>query len=107
MATERRLHAARNPETGRRWKSVYTPDVLAVGEGPSSWSDFFTQQHRWSRGTDETILRQFRRSFWRLSWPGKAALRMLLAYYPSTAISWVLGALNLPPSCWWRGRSWR
>ena len=30
---------------------VYTPDVLAVGEGPASWTDFFSQQTRWSRGT--------------------------------------------------------
>ena len=43
-------HAARNPETGARWKSVYTPDVLAVGEGPTTWRDFFTQQHRWACG---------------------------------------------------------
>ena len=45
-------HAARNPETGARWKSVYTPDVLAVGEGPTTWRDFFTQQHRWACGAD-------------------------------------------------------
>jgi cellulose synthase/poly-beta-1,6-N-acetylglucosamine synthase-like glycosyltransferase len=88
-------HAARNPETGARWKSVYTPDVLAVGEGPTTWRDFFTQQHRWACGADYTILQQFRRSFWRLSLAGKAHYVMLLAYYPSAAISWVLGALNL------------
>ena len=88
-------HAARNPETGARWKSVYTPDVLAVGEGPTTWRDFFTQQHRWACGADYTILQQFRRSFRRLSWAGKAHYVMLLAYYPSAAISWVLGALNL------------
>ena len=88
-------HAARNPETGARWKSVYTPDVLAVGEGPTTWRDFFTQQHRWACGADYTILQQFRRSFRRLSLAGKAHYVMLLAYYPSAAISWVLGALNL------------
>ncbi|MCA0144327.1 glycosyltransferase family 2 protein [Blastococcus sp. LR1] len=88
-------HANRNPETGARWKSVYTPDVLAVGEGPTTWRDFFTQQHRWACGADHTILRQFRRSFWKLSLAGKAHYVTLLAYYPSAAISWVLGALNL------------
>ncbi len=88
-------HASRNPETGARWKSVYTPDVLAVGEGPTTWRDFFTQQHRWACGADYTILQQFRRSFWRLSAAGKAHYVMLLAYYPSAAVSWVLGALNL------------
>jgi cellulose synthase/poly-beta-1,6-N-acetylglucosamine synthase-like glycosyltransferase len=88
-------HAARNAATGARWRSVYTPDVLAVGEGPSTWRDFFTQQHRWACGADQTILRQFRRSFPGLSWAGRAHYVMLLAYYPSAAISWVLGALNL------------
>jgi cellulose synthase/poly-beta-1,6-N-acetylglucosamine synthase-like glycosyltransferase len=88
-------HAAHNPETGARWKSVYTPDVLAVGEGPATWRDFFTQQHRWACGADQTILRHFRRSFRKLSWAGRAHYTMLLAYYPSSAVSWVLGALNL------------
>ncbi|PWW21100.1 cellulose synthase/poly-beta-1,6-N-acetylglucosamine synthase-like glycosyltransferase [Geodermatophilus normandii] len=88
-------HASRNPETGARWKSVYTPDVLAVGEGPATWRDFFSQQHRWACGADQTILRHFRRSFGKLSWAGKAHYTMLLAYYPSAAVSWVLGGLNL------------
>ena len=88
-------HSSRNPDTGARWKSVYTPDVLAVGEGPVTWRDFFSQQHRWACGADQTILRQFRTSFPRLSWAGRAHYVMLLAYYPSAAISWVLGALNL------------
>ena len=69
-------HASRNPETGARWKSVYTPDVLAVGEGPATWRDFFTQQHRWACGADQTILRHFRRSFRRLSWAGGSRTSM-------------------------------
>jgi len=88
-------HASRNPATGARWKSVYTPDVLAVGEGPVTWRDYFNQQYRWACGADQTILRQFRRGFWRLSLAGKVHYAMLLAYYPSAALSWVLGALNL------------
>jgi hypothetical protein len=88
-------HSSHNPETGARWKSVYTPDVLAVGEGPGTWRDFFSQQHRWACGADQTILRQFRQYFGRLSWSGKVHYTMLLAYYPSAAVSWVLGALNL------------
>ena len=50
MATGFEIHRHRNPATGRKWRSVYTPDVLAVGEGPAAWTDFFTQQLRWSRG---------------------------------------------------------
>ncbi|WP_343237941.1 glycosyltransferase [Streptomyces sp. SID2999] len=33
MATGFEMHRATNPATGRKWRSVYTPDVLAVGEG--------------------------------------------------------------------------
>ena len=47
-----------NGSTGVRWRSVYTPDVIAVGEGPESFTDYFSQQARWSRGTDQLALRR-------------------------------------------------
>ncbi|HET9379620.1 MAG TPA: cellulose synthase catalytic subunit, partial [Streptomyces sp.] len=70
MATGFEIHRHKNPATGRKWRSVYTPDVLAVGEGPSAWTDFFTQQMRWSRGTYETILTQYWKGWYSLP-PGK------------------------------------
>ncbi|MDB1087656.1 cellulose synthase catalytic subunit [Streptomyces sp. ACA25] len=94
MATGFELHRTRNPLTGRAWRSVYTPDVLAVGEGPSSWTDFFTQQLRWSRGTYETILRQYGRGRRRHS-PGKLlSYSLMLAFYPMAALTWMLGVLG-------------
>ena len=54
LATSLSFHSTKDPRTGRNWRSVYTPDVLAVGEGPSNFTDFFTQQHRWSRGRSRT-----------------------------------------------------
>lgn len=33
-----------------KWKSVYVPKILAVGEGPSTWGSYFSQQMRWSYG---------------------------------------------------------
>ncbi|MCZ9338797.1 glycosyl transferase, partial [Streptomyces sp. TRM76130] len=66
MATGFEIHRHRNPATGRKWRSVYTPDVLAVGEGPNAWTDFFTQQMRWSRGTYETILKQYWKGWYSL-----------------------------------------
>jgi cellulose synthase/poly-beta-1,6-N-acetylglucosamine synthase-like glycosyltransferase len=33
-----------------RWKSVYVPEVLAVGEGPKTWNAYFSQQMRWAYG---------------------------------------------------------
>jgi len=94
-ATSINWHATTNPETGTVYKSVYTPDVLAVGEGPSSWSDYFIQQGRWARGTDEVILRKY--------WTGARGLPLvrrlhyglLMSYYPSAALSWVLGCANM------------
>jgi cellulose synthase/poly-beta-1,6-N-acetylglucosamine synthase-like glycosyltransferase len=94
MATSLVLHTAKNPESGRRWRSVYTPDVLAVGEGPSSWTDYFTQQHRWSRGTDEVVVRQFGRLVRRLGFGRSIHYGLLMSYYPLTALAWLLGAAN-------------
>ncbi|GAA3075995.1 hypothetical protein GCM10020000_71690 [Streptomyces olivoverticillatus] len=94
MATGLEIHRRRNPATGCRWRSVYTPDVLAVGEGPSTWTDFFSQQLRWSRGTYETLLRQFWRAVWALP-PGRVLnYALMTAYYPMAALNWVLGALT-------------
>jgi len=94
-ATSLEWHASRNPATGAPWRSVYTADVLAVGEGPSSWADYFTQQQRWAQGTDEVLLRTFPRLARRL--PRKRLLHyvLLMSYYPSAALSWVLGMFNI------------
>ncbi|MET7637730.1 glycosyltransferase family 2 protein [Streptomyces sp. NPDC005438] len=94
MATGFEMHRARNPETGRKWRSVYTPDVLAVGEGPNAWTDFFTQQLRWSRGTYETILKQFWKAPFTLP-PGKLFnYTLMVIFYPISALNWILAALS-------------
>ncbi|MFE2308638.1 glycosyltransferase family 2 protein [Streptomyces sp. NPDC059411] len=100
MATGFELHRRRNPVTGRFWRSVYTPDVLAVGEGPISWTDFFTQQLRWSRGTYETLLRQYWRGCFRMP-PGRwLNYTLMLVYYPMTAVNWMLGVLSCVLFLW-------
>ncbi|MFQ3560082.1 glycosyltransferase [Streptomyces gramineus] len=94
MATGFEIHRTRNPRTGRKWRSVYTPDVLAVGEGPSAWTDFFTQQLRWSRGTYETILKQYGKGLFTLS-PGRLFnYTMMIIFYPMSALNWILAALS-------------
>ena len=94
IATGLAIHTARNPRTGRRWCSVYTPDVIAVGEGPTTFTDYFTQQYRWSRGTYDLLLTRFWRRAHRLS-PRRFVHYMLLtSYYPTTAIAFVLGVFN-------------
>ncbi|MEV5259027.1 glycosyltransferase family 2 protein [Streptomyces anulatus] len=94
MATGFEIHRHRNPATGKKWRSVYTPDVLAVGEGPTAWTDFFTQQLRWSRGTYETIIGQFWKGFGTMP-PGKLFnYTMMIIFYPMSALNWILAALS-------------
>ncbi|WP_418959194.1 glycosyltransferase family 2 protein [Streptomyces tritici] len=100
MATGFELHRRKNPRTGRYWRSVYTPDVLAVGEGPASWTDFFSQQLRWSRGTYETLLKQYWKAPFRVP-PGRLLnYSLMLVYYPMTAVNWFLGILSCVLFLW-------
>ena len=94
MATSLIFHTTRNPETSKRWTSVYTPDVVSVGEGPASFTDYFSQQDRWSRGTDEVLVRRFWRTAHRLGPRAMLHYLLLTAYYPTAAIAWILGAVN-------------
>ena len=113
MATGLAIHSRRNPETGVRWRSVYTPDVVAVGEGPSSWADYFGQQLRWSRGTFELLRGPFWRRLHRLGGARPLHYLLISAFYPSMALGWVLGMINatlyltlgasgiiVPPTVW-------
>lgn len=54
LATGVRFHAA-------RWRSVYVPEPLAVGEGPTTFATFFAQQYRWATGCISVF---FRNSPW-------------------------------------------
>lgn len=94
MATGLAIHTRRNPDTGNIWKSVYTPDVLAIGEGPDFWGPYFTQQWRWAAGTFDT----WRRVVWRIWFKlhPKAMLHyfLMLTYYPMTALTWLLGTIS-------------
>jgi len=86
------LHAF-NSATGKRWKGIYTPDVLSIGEGPRSWTDYFNQQYRWSYGIWDTILHHS------LPFLRTMPLRRALSYiclelfYPSIGIMWLLGSV--------------
>lgn len=91
LLTGMKIHSSRNPLTGKYWKSVYTPDVLAIGEGPSSWTDFFTQQLRWARGADETLLKHFARMFVRLPWGARLHYGLIIWCYPAAALTWTVG----------------
>jgi len=91
LATSARIHATRNPQTGRKWRSVYTPDLTAVGEGPTSWTQFFGQQTRWSAGTYDALKRQYMHIVFRLPAGAMLHYSLMLTYYPSVAIGWIMG----------------
>ena len=40
-----------------KWKSVYVPEVLLVGEGPTTWTSYFGQQMRWAYGCMDIVFR--------------------------------------------------
>ncbi|MGY1802274.1 glycosyltransferase family 2 protein [Blastococcus sp. SYSU D00922] len=88
------VYASVNEETGRNWKGVYTPDIVAVGEGPATYSDFFSQQKRWAYGIWQ-IIRQH--SPWVLPEMRTRQQRWsfvaLQTHYPTTALTWVGGVL--------------
>ncbi len=70
------------------------------GEGPASWTDFFTQQLRWSRGTYETLLKQYWKAPFRMP-PGRLLnYSLMLVYYPMTAVNWFLGILSCSLYLW-------
>jgi cellulose synthase/poly-beta-1,6-N-acetylglucosamine synthase-like glycosyltransferase len=92
MATSFKIHATTSP-TGRAWRSVYTPDLVAVGEGPSSWTDFFSQQTRWSAGTYDFLMRRAWREAFKLRPGAMLHYGLMLTYYPSVAIGWIMGIL--------------
>nr|AIS85269.1 glycosyl transferase family 2 [Verrucosispora sp. MS100047] len=89
--TSIRIHAAVNPQTGNQWKGVYTPDVVAIGEGPTSWADYFNQQKRWAAGICEILVRPELRAPRELRSRRRWHYRLLQFYYPSVAVSLLLG----------------
>jgi cellulose synthase/poly-beta-1,6-N-acetylglucosamine synthase-like glycosyltransferase len=91
--TSIRIHAATNPDTGNQWKGVYTPDVVALGEGPTSWADYFNQQKRWAAGICEILVRPELRAPRELGARRRWQYRLLQFYYPSVAVSLLLGNL--------------
>jgi cellulose synthase (UDP-forming) len=85
------IYTAVNPITGSTWKGVYTPDILAVGEGPATYSDFFSQQKRWAYGIWEIARRHSPTIFRQLPIRQRLSFFAIQSHYPTTALSWVSG----------------
>jgi len=55
-------HVVEDHLTGMRiyrnqWKSVFVPEPLLIGEGPATWSAYFSQQMRWAYGLIDILFR--------------------------------------------------
>lgn len=91
--TSMRVQGTMNPATGLRWKGVYTPDVLAIGEAPASWADYFNQQKRWSYGIWEILLKGRLRVGIRLTARQRMMYGLVQFYYPSVGAAVLLGSI--------------
>lgn len=90
--TSMAISGAQNPATGKVWKGVYTPDLLAVGEGPTSYTDYFNQQKRWAYGIWEIASKHTRKAMKKMTKRQALTFGMLQFFYPSLAIAWILGS---------------
>lgn len=86
--TSMAMYCSRNA-SGNYWKGVYTPDILAVGEGPTSFTDYFNQQKRWAYGIMEIVTKHSPRMFGGMKKTQKLSFAMLQFFYPSVAASWL------------------
>jgi len=87
LLTGMRLHAS-------GWQSRYVPQPLAVGEGPSTWSAYFTQQTRWAFGCMD-ILRGHSPALFRAMQRRQAALYCALQQHYFTGLAAALGVVLL------------
>ncbi len=88
------IFGARNGDTGNNWKGVYTPDIVAVGEGPASFTDYFNQQKRWAYGIWEILMKSTGRAVRSMSKMQALAFLMLQFFYPSVAVAWVMSSVT-------------
>lgn len=78
---------------GKKWKGVYTPDILAVGEGPTSFTDYFNQQKRWAYGIWDIARTSTYKQAKGMKKPQALSFLMLQFFYPSVAIAWFLSSI--------------
>ncbi|MHA2788813.1 glycosyltransferase family 2 protein [Corynebacterium sp. S7] len=90
--TSMALFSTKN-EAGELWKGVYTPDILSVGEGPTTFSDYFSQQQRWAYGIWDIAIAHSPRTLRKMPKNQAGMFVMLQSFYPSVALTWVLSII--------------
>jgi len=74
----------------KKWRSVYIPETLAIGEGPSTWKAYFNQQMRWAFGCMDVYLRHSAKLLPTMR-PNNAFRYFLLQQHYFSGIAMVLG----------------
>ena len=64
-----------------KWKSVYVAEVLATGEGPSTWGGYFSQQMRWAYGLIHILLTESPKLFRKMNLKHALNYFFLQQYY--------------------------
>jgi hypothetical protein len=80
-----------NAATGRRWKGVYTEEIISYGEGPSRWSSYLSQQLRWAYGLDNIVQHNSARLLWRMRPKQAFGFTLIQSYYGSVAVILLTG----------------
>lgn len=88
-------------KNGQPLKGVYTPDILAVGEGPTSYTDYFNQQKRWAYGIWEIMLKSTPTMLRKMKLRQSLSFMMLQFFYPSVAVAWILSSLTALLLCFY------
>ncbi len=63
------------------WKGVYLSEVVAIGEGPGNWVEYFNQQMRWAYGIFEVLFRHSPKLLPKMSWPKRFNYVAAQTYY--------------------------
>lgn len=80
-----------NPATGHRWKGVYTESIISLGEGPTRWSSYLSQQLRWAYGLISIVLANTPRLLPRMRPRQALGFVLIQSYYISVVLILALG----------------
>lgn len=87
LITGMKLHAA-------GYKSIYVPQALAIGEGPTTWQAFFNQQMRWAFGCIDILFRHSTKLYRTMSLRQKVYYFVLKQHYFS-GLATIMGLLGI------------
>jgi cellulose synthase (UDP-forming) len=74
------------------WKSVYVDEVLAEGNGPLTWVDYFNQQLRWSYGLFQILFTKSPKLFKKMGIKSSFIYFLLQIFY-FTGVAITMGAI--------------